>query len=381
MPGGKAERSSFIQKMDDFRRSYAIVLIWLLAIGGAVFIFQHKARKYQFIGLARGLEYRISSESGGKIESLVVDLFDDVNAGEIIAKLDDSLLEAQMRTARASIAHLQAQLEAARLNLATDGRTRLTDWQSKLADFEAKEEKYRVDALNLKVAIETDRIEEQRLALDLERTRKLLDLQVGSQEDYDEIRLRHERIGKQIAENTLLAARIDKDCKDAAARRAEFAKQLPESVAEDRLLAPFHAAIQKQEMEMDELRIRREEVVLRAPVAGRITQVLCQAGQAVRPGEPIAVLSERLATQVIGYAKESGPLPIRENMTVEISRSSQPLTVASAVITRMGAGIEPVPERLWRDPRRPEYGRSFVVSASAPLSLTPGEVILIRLTQ
>lgn len=363
----------------DFKRGPATVIVWLLAITATALLFTHRSQRYEYIGLARGIEHPVASEMGGRIESLLVDLCEDVQAGDVLVKLDDSLLNARIETARASVRQLDAQLTAARLNLSSDNNTRLTDWQSKLADFQTREERYRIDALSLNVSIESDRIEAQRLNLEMERLHKLLDAEVTSQRDYDMIKLRNDQLQLRIAENTALVAKIESDLLNAIDRREEFVRHFPVTPPEEDMIAPIRGAIHKEELVLEELRIQRTRVILRATVAGRVSQVLCQVGQVVSPSEPILLITQKHVTQAIGYITENDATPLRENMTVHIARADQPQTIAEATILRLGIGIEELPARLWRDPRRPEFGRSFLISIPQPLAVAPNEKIIIRL--
>jgi hypothetical protein len=66
-------------------------------------------------------------------------------------------------------------------------------------------------------------------------------------------------------------------------------------------------------------------------------------------------------------------------MIVEVARASEPTLVAEATVVKVGPAVEELPLRLWFDPARPRFGRPFLVSVSSPLSLIPGEKLLIRL--
>ena len=44
----------------------------------------------------------------------------------------------------------------------------------------------------------------------------------------------------------------------------------------------------------------------------------------------------------------------------------------------MGNGFEMMPERLWRQPATPQYGRAVVIAAVPGLELLPGELINVR---
>ena len=58
---------------------------------------------------------------------------------------------------------------------------------------------------------------------------------------------------------------------------------------------------------------------------------------------------------------------------------SRPERVAESVVVRLGPDIEILPERLWRVPSTPEYGRAVVIAAVPTLQLTPGELLNVRL--
>lgn len=353
--------------------------VWLIAAGAAGLLFAHRAQRFEYIGLARGLEYNVSAETTGSIAALAVDLCQDVEAGDALVKLDDALLRAGIETQRAAVRQLRAELDAARMNFDAASDKRHSDWEARLADFESREEKYRVDQLDLKVSLESDRVEEQRLGLDLDRYRKLLAAGVASRQEFDKINLRHEELGRRIAENSVLLAGIEKNLQDAHQRRVEFAGRMPAAQSEDAWIAPTREAIRRQELAIEELRIRRDALVLRAPIRGRVSRVLGRPGQAVTPGETIVVIGDRAVTQVVGYAAEADADVIHESMPALIARVGRPAAVAEARVIRVGAGVEPIPERLWRDSRRPEFGRAFILSASAPLDLLPNEKLSIRL--
>lgn len=379
MPWTQHRNSAFRRKLEEFKRGPLTILVWVMAVAMVAILLNRRSHRSEFVGLARGHEYEISSSTGGKIQGLLVDLCDEVNAGDIVVKLDDALLAAQIETARSAVKQLEAQLGASRRVASADNAARVSEWESRMADFEAREERYRVDALNLKVTIESDRIEEQRLGLEAERMRRLLEAKAVSQDDYDKTRLQRDQVSKRIAENVLLAAKLEKNCEDAKARHEQFQKGTAAVQDEDDVIAPLRESIHKEELELDELRVRRESLVLRAPVSGRVTQVLCQTGQAVTPGEPIMVIADTRAMQVIGYVPDGELVQLREKQVMHVSRASDPEKAAAVELVSLGSVVEQIPSRLWRDPRQPEYGRCFVLSASEPLNLAPGEKMRIRM--
>ena len=52
--------------------------------------------------------------------------------------------------------------------------------------------------------------------------------------------------------------------------------------------------------------------------------------------------------------------------------------LAESFVVRMGPAMEMKPQRLWRDPMVPDYGRAVVIAALPGLNLTPGELLHVR---
>ena len=119
-------------------------------------------------------------------------------------------------------------------------------------------------------------------------------------------------------------------------------------------------------------------MVLRSPVAGRVSQILCRNGQTVVPGEPILTVSDRSVKQIITYLHESDDRQVHENSQVLVSSMSRPEQAAESLVVRLGPGLEQLPQRLWRSPTVPDYGRAVVIAGIPRLELTPGELINVK---
>jgi multidrug resistance efflux pump len=375
----KKIRTPWRQVFEDFRQGWVPLLVWMGAAVGALWLMRNQVDRFEYVGLAQGLQFEVSAPEDGRLQALLVDVYEDVEPEQIVAQLDDSLIEARIETARVAVEGLQAQLDAQRAELAQTADERLSQWQADLVRFQTAEERHRLAALGLRVEIESDRFEQQRLALEMERARRLVDEDAGAGADFDSFRLQHDQVAQRIDQNQVLLAETELAWRQARDRREQFLARSPETPAEEDFIQPFRQAVRQQESLLRELQIERRGTLLRAPVTGRITQILCQVGQAVVPGEPIVLISERYASQVVGYMSETDADRISEQMTVEVARAGQPDRVAEAIVTRVGPAVEQMPIRLWSTPTQPSFGRPFTVTISSPLSLIPGEKLLIRL--
>lgn len=378
MSESRPVRTPLIQFFEDFRRGPLALLVWLLAVGGVAWIFSHRVQHFEFTGLARARQSEVSSAADGYLRSLNVDLYQNVEAGQIVAQLDDGMIMAQVEVLKANVERLRTELKAEDAKVRGQGNVRLSKAQADLANIRAAEDRNHLDALGLKTQVETDRIEEQRLGLEVGRMQKLLEARACSQQEFDTARLKHDEVARRIAENTTRLTQTESAWRDALRQRETYTGQMPQTTDIDIALEPIRASIHVQELSLEELSVKRNATLLRAPLSGQVVQVLCQAGQAVKPGEAILLIGERSTREVVGYMAEVAPTDVRENMTVEVARAAQPDQSVAAFVSRVSPAIELLPQHLWVDANHPRYGRPFVVSLSKLLPLVPGERMVIR---
>ena len=111
---------------------------------------------------------------------------------------------------------------------------------------------------------------------------------------------------------------------------------------------------------------------------GHVSSILCRRGQTVVPGEPILTISDHEVTEILAFLDEKDRRNVKEKSSVLVSSLSRPEKVAESFVVRLGNGFEMLPERLWRQPATPQYGRAVVIAAVPELELLPGELINVR---
>ena len=144
------------------------------------------------------------------------------------------------------------------------------------------------------------------------------------------------------------------------------------------VLGPLQASIDVEAARLREIHLQRESLVLRSPVAGQVTQILCRKGQSIEPGEPVLTIAEDSVREIITFLDDGDTEPISSNTPVLLSSRSPGGTMAESVVLRVGESIQPLPQRLWRDPRFPDYGRAVVIAATPTMRLTPGELVHVK---
>jgi hypothetical protein len=69
---------------------------------------------------------------------------------------------------------------------------------------------------------------------------------------------------------------------------------------------------------------------------------------------------------------------ISEGIEVEVVRSNTPPAISKAQVVSVSPAIEQLPVQLWRNKTVPQWGRAFLVRASAEMNLLVGEKVGIR---
>ncbi|MHC4659956.1 MAG: HlyD family secretion protein, partial [Planctomycetota bacterium] len=137
------------------------ILVWIGAVVVVVVLFQHRAERFEVLGLAQGQVHQVAATCDGRLKDVPVQLFEKVGRGQTLAVIDTVLdnenLQAQLDTASAEIEHLKAELVSTEDQLLTEAVNRQTDWVGAQRRFSVDVENARVAVLELKAQLEADR--------------------------------------------------------------------------------------------------------------------------------------------------------------------------------------------------------------------------------
>jgi multidrug resistance efflux pump len=366
------------QRLADFRFRTLPLIVWSICALIVAGMLLGRASRFEYLGLAQAMEYPISPVATGTVQSVVVDIYDRVNSGEMVAKLDDSRLLASIATSSAKLVQLQAELEASRAKLLTNEGQGMASWAADLRRFQADEQQRRLDVLSLRVVYEERQIELERFEIEEQRARELYDAGVIARTLWDKARLQRDEVRQGLEEGRILLEQTEEEYFAARTRREEYETGLPNKDWLDPILRPLREAIEVESRRLDEIDVRRQALVLRSPVTGHVSEILSRRGQSVRPGDPVIVVAEGSVREIVAYLAEDDGREIKTSTPVMVSTRGEGGTISESVVIRVGPTIQELPPRLWRNPRRPDYGRAVVIAAVPGMQLTPGELVNVK---
>jgi multidrug resistance efflux pump len=218
----------------------------------------------------------------------------------------------------------------------------------------------------------------ERLKIQLDRQKLLFDKNITDQATYDDTRLLHESVKTELEENEkaieLAALRVD----EAMQRRKEHEQQMT-GVDTPALMQPLIENIRVQENRIAQIGERRKLLVLKAPLAGKVSRIFHRTGETVLSGDPLLSITDARSERVLAYVDEGTARNIRIGDSVVVSSRDRPIRYASAKILRVNSKIEEFPIRLRRNPYLPQWGLSILVGNIPGDRFYPGEVLHLRI--
>ncbi|MFG0253082.1 MAG: HlyD family secretion protein [Phycisphaerales bacterium JB038] len=365
--------------MSDFRRGPLLLLTWLALATVVYAMLQERSAGRTYVGMVSDATYEISTSATGVLAAVVIDRFDQVQAGDVVARLDSTDLEAEIRTARARITQLQSELAGVEQQLRASAATEALGRLAELRRFQIDETNLRLDALALKVTLESDRIAHARLMQQLARKRQLAGTGDVPTAEFDDLALESQEVARRIELNEALLQTADQEYGDAQARRATFEQRIPETPEMEALLSSVRDAVTVEEARLLELELTRRSLLLRSPIAVCVVEMTARRGQALLAGQPVAFVVPDEPAEIVCYVSgaRSG-WPELGAPALVVPGDDQTAAAQTSVI-RIGPSIVPLPQRLWRDTTTPEYGLPIILAPVPGLQLPRGAPVAVQI--
>ena len=334
------------QRWREFRIQVLPFVVFLTVLTGIIFLWKSYVQPTGVIGYADTNLVNVTSLQDGLISQLLVERFQDVTNGQVIAVVvntDPELIKAQIESAQADIKLLAAR----------------TAVDAQRADQSFRQ--FRNELFSQQVQQATDSVNWILASNVLARTEVLFKEGTETQAAVD----------AALAKRDSYAAALDERGKQMQDLKKSIAQMADANKGADN--ASFAEAIEKKGRELE---FMLRPTPLTAPISGMVSMVHHVAGERILRGAPVVSVSDPETRRIIAYIRQPVTRVPTTNDFVMITSRSQPRQTARAPIIRVGAQMEPIsPALLASDAKRMEVGLPLSAAVPEGLRLVPGEYV------
>jgi multidrug resistance efflux pump len=302
--------------------------------------------------------------------------FDTVEAGQVVARLDDRPVLAALATLRARIAVTHGELVAETARWRQDRSDTLRDHEITRQRLVIEIQDLQLGILDRRAMLESDQIELRRIEHAIAVLERLFDRGVENDFTLIQDRLRRDTLATRLSEQRAAMQHAEFQLDESLDRLARIPDVLPDEL--ERVLAPIHAAFRVHEAEINELELRAESLQIRSPIAGMIAHVHARPGEQAVAGLPLLTIASAQAEGVVTYIRERNPVAFEPGARVELRPIHLRGVPMDATVERVGTQVELVPEHHRQSPSVPEWGLPVWISVPDGFGARPGELVRVR---
>ena len=312
------------------------VCVWLAAIIIGTFLYFHGGQFGGMSGTVEVIREDIAPLETARLQALKVEPGRHIKAGDVVAEMDASVLDAEMAVERLQIDRQFAQAVSRAESALRDARIRQAETAGEL----------------------------EVLDVEVERMKGLLAKQLIDAQTVAKTRARQKALT------------------EAAGFYPEMIKELEEDL--DRTRQRMKDLSQRMDGESKEsgerlglLELRRGSYTLRSTTDGIVSRVDKEVGDVVQAGSPVVSVVADGVQRIIGFLPEYNARAVKEGMTAYVTRSTGGGLVIEARVVALVPEIVALPTRVNPFPSQTLRGRRVIIIPEEPGDLLPGEGVSI----
>lgn len=376
-------RLTFIATFDWRRhlRDKGPGVVFAASLLTVIWLWGRSGQSQHLLGEVEALKIAVAADSEGLIRDSPASssgLFDRVEKGQVLARLDDRRVAARLLVLQTELARLRSETAAATARAEQDESDRQLEFVLQTTRVRFEIEQRRIALLERRLEVENEKFELQRCDERLAATEQLVAKRIEPRQRLTDERLRRDQIAARLAESecelTGASQRLDE------ALEAFDACQPPTATDVATLTAPLRDAIEVHEAKIREVQTEIDQLVVRAPVRGKIAAIHHWPGEYVKAGEPILSITPDDGRCVISYLRQELRVGVEVGDQVELRPwPSWGQTAIGSAVLEVGPQLEPLPPHHCRDPRVPEWGLPLRIALPDGLRVRPGELLDVKL--
>ncbi len=335
------------------------ILIFVLVAGVVVWLWKDRVEAANMIGHVIGKQAELRSPQAGSLADLTVSPFDEVQAGDAIARL----VTTDPKIMQAELAVVLAQIELIRLS-----RDPFVDQERNLLNYESMQ----VDLMENRARLGMARIQMEQSRREMERLEDMDERGLTAQELLERARAEYETLNEEVAVIEELVDRLQ-----ARLDRFDLDKIMDTWKDND----PLAASLKVHQRTIEKIEAEMMPVVLHAPVSGQVGRVYRLSGEYVDQGDTIISINSPQPDYIVGYLRHPIFVQPEPGMKVLVRKQGRDRDEAIMEIERVGVRMEAVEQFTSLFPDQPfeTIGLPVRVTVSHDLNLRPGEVVDMRL--
>jgi multidrug resistance efflux pump len=302
--------------------------------------------------------------------------FDRVERGQVVARLDDRSLVAELAALRGDAAALEAELAS------TEIETRLTQFDRQQehlresAELAYQVERHRLEVLAQQALVEETRLELQQVDAQVDLLKVATASGVGISGEAASVRAGRDLLSELLATRAAAMEQAKENLRDAEARRDNFPEL--DSADIEAVIEPIRRAVAAAQARAEEVGAQVDAQVIRSPVTGTISAVYSHPGQGVSAGDWILTIAADEAESITGYVPALHRFRPVEGMRVGVRLRVPGSRMVDSTVQQVGSQWETMPLELLRDPQLPQLALPVQIAIPRGLVVRPGEVVDIR---
>jgi multidrug resistance efflux pump len=364
------------QRWRRLRYSAVPGVFFVLSLGLTIWLWQRERMLPNAVGEVEAVRLDVAAAVDGTLVPIPRghwSLFETVTAHEVIARLDDRLVKAQLEVLQKDLIRLRSEAQAVSVKEKAAEFDRMQTHLRELARLVWQLESSRLDVLDRQVQVEFNKIELQRRQLRLEYVQSMYEKSLVSEIEYQDEKMLYDQTEKRLADNTKALEQAEKQEQEAQKRL----KSLPDyqKMETDAIIAPLRDAVDAQQARIKELHLQIENLEIQAPITGTICAIYRWPGQAIRSGDPIMTIAADSARYIVSYIRQEQIMRTKPGAAVSVRPREPKAETLASTVEQVGSQMELIPQHQRRNVQLPEWGIPVRIAMPKNLVIKPGELV------
>jgi multidrug resistance efflux pump len=400
--------------------------IWLAAAIAAAALYSKHARFGGMTGVLMTVAEPVAPLATARLVSLAVERGEPVKAGQLLATMDTSLVDAAIAIDEARLLEAEGAIAGYQQNILVllhDFDKAVTDAEERIAEAKERQQDMvrllrqsdaavlsaEIKLLDLAAEEKRDMAELAELQAELQRRETLLSKRLTDEQNARELRPAIAALSPTVAaypslrdalKRQLEASQRQRDgikdsleafpelmkthekrLAEASQKRDEARKWLrladdeDASAAIQRKMATRSAILKANNAR---LALKRNAYVLRATRDGVVSRIFHEAGDVIAAGEPILRLVGQRSNRIVGFLPEIHLTDLSVGQEVSVWRGTGSGAKVTAVVRSIAPEVQSLPGRVSPIPGEPLRGRRVILSIVNDHDFVPGETVQVR---